>query len=123
MQIRVEDRLPPNCYLCDSPTTHTVRIRRTVVRGTGAPAVVRLFLYMIPSLLTLLFANSTRFRHSVKVRLPQCTACASRRRAEPAYVDFEQARFTFVVHKAFRDRVQRLNERPPAPPAPKAQTA
>jgi hypothetical protein len=122
MQISAQDRLPPNCYLCDSPTTDTVRIRRTVVKGSGAPTVVRLFLAVVTPLWAVAFANSTRFRHSVKIRVPQCAACASRTRAEPAYVDFEQAKFTFVVHKAFRDRVQRMNERPQAKAAPKPPT-
>jgi hypothetical protein len=111
-KIQMGDRLPPHCHSCDSPTDRTVCVKRTVVRGQGDPWIVRLFIFFVSPLLAILFTRSNRFRQSVKIRLPQCAACASQAAApQPTYVNFEEGVLTFIVHRNFSERVQQLNSR------------
>lgn len=99
------DVLPPVCCECGQPTSRSVSVYRKA-SGRGQPSttvglvVFALLSWSVGLYLTLRgLANAT----VAQVRIPQCEACAKRGPPQPRYVDYGNARMTFVVHKNLKD--------------------
>src|SRR5262249_50044120 len=102
MVVREASGRPAHCYLCASPTTRYVSVRRSM-KGDGDGPLVRLLTLVFSwPLFLLTFKPSTR--RSFEVHLPQCSECGARERPEPLHVDFERFEMTFVVSRVFRHR-------------------
>jgi hypothetical protein len=89
-----------------------MRIRRSQVTGASSshPIAAFLMLFISPILAVFFLGRNDRYKDRIKIRLPLCPACASLRKPEPEFVDFESRTMTFVVHKQFRARVQSQHE-------------
>ena len=99
------DVLPPICCECGQPTSRRVAVYRKA-SGRGEPStILGLVVFALVSWPVGLYftfrglANKT----IAQVRLPQCEACARRGPPQPRYVDFGNARMTFIVHKNLKD--------------------
>jgi hypothetical protein len=99
------DVLPPICCECGQPTSRVVAISRTARPGGEPSTSVGVAVFLVFSWLLGLWlmlrgmANTT----AAKVTLPQCESCGRRGPPEPRYVDFANARMTFLVHKNLKD--------------------
>jgi len=113
LQIRENDVLPTNCHLCNTPTPRRVRIRKSFVRGSGHSLFAQAFQFLlfVFSRSPRVFSDDDSVTYKLKIFLPECGACGSRKKAGPAYVDYQRGEFTFVVHRNFRDQVLQLNNR------------
>jgi len=113
LNISGREKFPSNCYHCDVPTTRYVTVRQSFVRGSDYHPFLKIlafpFIVVFHGLIRLI-GDSTSYRQTLKVRLPQCKTCAANGSPKPDYADFEKAHFTFIVHRNFRDRVRALNE-------------
>ena len=109
--ISPRDALPPNCYLCNSPATRRIKVRRSVVTGSGVHPIVAVltFLLSLPLGMIRIFHSGNRYTYSIVIHLPQCKGCASTKEPQPEFVDLEQGAMTFIVHKSFAGRVSTQN--------------
>ena len=99
LRVAQGDVLPWVCCDCGQATDRVVTVcKRTSVRDEMSPGV---------RLLLLLSFNWGAVSGSsgdvVEVEIPQCDLCGSEGRLEPEYVDFDNVRMTFIVHKNLRD--------------------
>ena len=105
--------LPPYCYSCNSPTERYVKITETVQIGGDSP-FARFFL-IVMAVITLrpgVWRSLTEGKKSsVTIHVPQCERCAQSGKPKPHHIDFEGQAMIFIVHKEFRDRVHRIQER------------
>ncbi len=106
------DILPGNCLECDRPTTRRVKVKRSKVEGNGDHPLLTalLSLILLPFGWIRIGSSGQRYSLSMKILVPQCDGCASSGIPEPEYVDFEEGRMSFVVHKHFRERVRSMKE-------------
>src|SRR6185503_18136020 len=104
MSLRAGEPLPDNCYLCDRATLRTVKWKCVVGDfGSGKLAMLMRLLggILLPPLRHAAFSPAESFVRRMKLRLPQCPACASKPEAE--YVDMDNYVATFLVHRDFRE--------------------
>jgi len=105
--------LPPSCYSCNSPTERYVKITETVQMGGDSPLTK--FFLMVVAVITLrpwvLRSLTEGKKSSVTIHVPQCERCAQSGKPKPNHIDFEEQSMTFIVHKGFRDRVYRTQEK------------
>jgi len=107
--------LPAICCDCGRQTERCVTVclssRGQQDQEPGFAKTLMALLVGWPVLLTLLFrgmhilfrgVDSTSL---VQVKMPQCRACAQLGTPQPRYVDFANARMTFIVHKNLKDAV------------------
>lgn len=113
MQIREDLILPAYCHLCDTPTDRKVRIRRKSGNGFRSSLLVEMCKYFVFIVFPkgYVYSESEHAVQRMKILIPACAACGSRKKVEPTYVDFPRGEFTFIVHRNFRDRVLQLNHR------------
>lgn len=97
-------RLPPVCCDCGQPTERYVAVGG---KSAGEPSgwsalIVSLFSWPIG---LWMFLRGLERTSVVQVRVPQCWQCGRGGRPKPRYVDFPNARMTFVVHRKLKETV------------------
>ena len=98
------DVLPPVCCECGQRTPHMA----TICRKTSPdrePSVAAILSSIVPWAKLWLVFREIADISVVQVEMPQCEACATRGLPEPRYVDFGNARMTFVVHKNLKEAI------------------
>ncbi len=99
LRVAQGDVLPRVCCDCGQATDRVI----TVCRRTSARDEMSLGVRLLLLLSFNWGALSGSGGDVVEVEMPQCDLCGSEGRPEPEYVDFDNVRMTFVVHKNLRD--------------------
>jgi hypothetical protein len=102
------DDLPEICYNCGQETNrYSVVVRSSCRDEVLPPGFAQWLISLFVSLpMALFFAlRQIQNTNTVRVRIPQCRTCASHGIPQPQYVDFGNARMTFVVHQNFHQAV------------------
>jgi hypothetical protein len=99
------DILPAVCCDCGQPTSRTVAVYRKSSGGDEPSTALGLAIIVLVSWLAglLLLLRGAANKSVAQVKIPQCEACAERGSPEPRFVDFANARMTFIVHKNLKD--------------------
>lgn len=99
--------LPPVCIRCGDSTNSSSRVTRKVGPGSDF-GVLRAAVSLVaqPALLALSLLSLGNPR-LVSVRVPVCPACRRGGGAEPLDTDFENHRMQFLVHRRFREALER----------------
>ena len=105
LELRIDDRLPPNCFVCNTATQRTTKWRAEI--DSEAP---RRWVLFVLSLLRLnpvaaVVHLLNRSEPRLEMNLPQCEVCAGKEKPEASHVDFNNHLATFLVHRAFREQV------------------
>ncbi len=105
LRVAQGDVLPPVCSDCGEATQLATKVRKSKSDhddATGWIAVVALGVlsWLAAAYFILRGIADTNL---VEVKMPQCELCAANGRPQPEYVDFGNARMTFVVHRNLRD--------------------
>ena len=101
IQVSQGDVLPPICCGCGQQTSRVVAVYRKTSSGGEPSTLVGAVVFALLSwcvgiwLMLRGIANTT----VAEVKMPQCEACGRQGPPEPRYVDFANARMTFVVHR------------------------
>lgn len=100
LRVAQGDVLPSICCDCGQATQRVVTVCRKRTARDEPSTWVKILL-----LITFNWGSMSGLssRDVVEVELPQCELCGSEGRPEPVYVDFDNVRMTFVVHKNLRD--------------------
>jgi hypothetical protein len=95
------DVLPTICCECGQPTSRSVPVYRKTSGRDEPSTIVGLVIFALLSFSAGLYLllRGVANTNVAQVRMPQCEACARRGPPEPRYVDFANARMTFVVHQ------------------------
>lgn len=122
--------LPPFCFECATPTERYVKVKRHAsiarrgdpdegseimafsILGLFCPGVGHLVIWSACALVYMVLwiargGASSREGEVILVRMPQCDDCGAKGPPEPVIVSREQRLMTFVVHKTFKEEVQR----------------
>ncbi len=101
------EELPLICCGCGGPADHyhTITQHSSEGRAEGA-GVMALLLALIswPAAL-LMFVRGLQETSVVRVKLPFCSRCRQLGAPTPKYVDFKNARMTFIVHKRLKEAI------------------
>ncbi len=105
LRVAQGDILPAICCDCGEPTERVTKVqasRSERREGTNWIEVIVLGLmsWLVAVYLILRGISETNV---IEVRIPQCELCAAGGPPKPEYVDFGNARMTFVVHRKLRD--------------------
>ena len=105
IRVSQSDVLPPVCCECGLRTSRMVSVyRKTSPAGEPSTLVGMAIFWLVSWVVGLwLILRGMANASVVEVRLPQCEACAGQGPPEPRFVDFGNARMTFIVHKNLRD--------------------
>jgi hypothetical protein len=106
IRISQGDVLPPICCDCGEAASVYTPVSRTLANAQGQPSGVwqiLMALFLSWPMAVYFFLRGISQASVVQVRLPQCARCRERAKPSPRYVDFPNARMTFVVHKNLLD--------------------
>jgi len=105
LRVAQGDVLPAICCDCGQATqrTVTVSMKRSARDEPSMWAKLLIFTFFSWIVGLVYLITGIANKDVVEVKLPQCDFCSSKGRPEPEYVDFDNVRMTFVVHKNLRD--------------------
>jgi hypothetical protein len=125
VEIAAGDRLPDVCCICGVYTDRRLAVRRSghppmradkqQDSGGARGCLLNLFGGLLFGPVWTLLVELPRQRRSrkttVKARVPVCPFCEADGRVEPLWIDFEQRRMYFAVHRRFAERLAESNGR------------
>jgi hypothetical protein len=106
LRVAQRDILPPICCDCGQTTHRVTKVRASTSERDDTPTWLKLILCAVTNWilgLYFLLLHGIADANVVEVKMPQCDLCAANGRPRPEYVDFGNARMTFVVHRNLRD--------------------
>ena len=105
LRVAQGDVLPPICCGCGqaTPRTVTVCMKKSARDEPSLWQKVIIFAFFNWIVGLAYFMTGIANKDVVEVKMPQCDFCHSKGSPEPEYVDFQNVRMTFVVHKNLRD--------------------
>lgn len=122
LTIYEHEPLPAICHECAVETERYATVRVDNGERPDRRELATIFVFIAAALMSLVFAgimllirrrerSEVRRMLEVRVRLPQCEACAERSGSpKPRHIDFEGNKITFIVHKKFRSRVLKARQ-------------
>ena len=101
------------CCECGRAAERYVAVCRSSGRSEDQPSgFVQAIIALVVSwpLALYFFLRGIHQTSVVEVKMPQCQDCAQRVAPEPRYVDFPNARMTFVVHRDLKEAIVRQKD-------------
>lgn len=99
------DVLPKICCDCGETTSRVVKVyqKHAAKEQPSSLAATLIFLLSSWAMGSWLFLRGMAETSVAEVAMPQCERCARRGDPKPRYVDFSNARMTFVVHRNLKE--------------------
>jgi hypothetical protein len=100
--------LPPICCGCGQPADqyHAITSHPTEGRGEASGVMAVLLTLISWPMALLMLLRGLHETSVVQVKLPTCPHCRQFGYPAPRYVDFKNARMTFVVHKRLKEAIE-----------------
>lgn len=108
LRVSQGDVLPAICCDCGHETERRVAVCQSSCGEQDQPSgVVQAFIALFISwpMAIYFFLRGIKKTSVVSIKMPQCKECAQRSTPHPRYVDFPNARMTFVVHKNLKEAI------------------
>jgi hypothetical protein len=109
LRVAQGDKLPAICCDCGEAADRCVAVCRSTQGDADQPSgFVQALIGLLISwpMALYFFLRGIQNTSVVRVDMPQCQVCAQVGLPEPQYVDFKNARMTFVVHKNLQEACQ-----------------